>query len=211
METPNVDEVRETLARIQKDGNRAADVIGRVRALARKAPVQKDGLNINDVIADVIALTRGELDRSRVLLHIDLADGLPAVSGDKVQLQQVVLNLIVNAIEAMRESERRHLMIASQEDPEGHIRVSVRDSGGGLKPESIDQIFKSFFTTKSGGMGMGLSICRSIIEMHGGRLFAGTNAPHDGATFEFALPSQAHSFVAQPPPVARENPRQAIP
>jgi C4-dicarboxylate-specific signal transduction histidine kinase len=186
---PDIFETRQMLARIVKDGNRAAEVIGRVRALARKSPVRMEQIAINEVVAEVIALARTEIDRNRVALHTPLADHLPPIQGDRVQLQQVFLNLVVNAIEAMRDNEERELIISTGNyDPESVI-VSVRDSGPGLDPQTVDRIFQSFFTTKPSGMGMGLSICRSIVEAHGGRLSARPNEPR-GAIFEVALPRE---------------------
>ncbi len=187
-EPSNLDEARQTLARVIKDANRAAEVIGRVRALATKSPIQADQLDINEVIREVIALTRGERDRNRVALDTRLADNLPMIQGDKVQLQQVILNLIMNAVEAMSGGEPRELLIGSRKEEPLNVLVSVCDSGPGLPPERIDRIFDAFYTTKAGGIGMGLSICRSIIEAHGGRLWASANSPR-GATFHLALPA----------------------
>jgi C4-dicarboxylate-specific signal transduction histidine kinase len=194
-ETPNVPEVRQTLTRIHRDANRAADVIGRIRSLAKKSPLLTEALDVNDVVRDVLALTRAEMERNRIALRTELAGDLPLISGDKIQLQQVILNLVVNAIEAMHEAKQRSLSIKSESDAAGNIRVSVGDSGPGLDPATADRIFSSFFTTKPAGMGMGLSICRSIVERHGGKLLARANAPH-GAIFEFELPGEGHSLQA---------------
>jgi signal transduction histidine kinase len=188
---PNVGEVRQLLTRISRDGNRAAEVITRVRSLARKAPAQVQQLSINEIIQDAVALTRGELERGRIALRTELADGAP-VLGDRIQLQQVMINLIVNAIEAMNDAEPRELLLRSERNGADGVLVSVRDSGPGLTPDSADRIFNSFYTTKPGGMGMGLSICRSIVEMHGGHLTARANAPR-GAIFEFDVPGAARS------------------
>jgi len=185
---PNLPEVRQTLSRIVRNANRAADVISRIRAMARKSPLQTERLDINEVIQDVIALTRSEMDRKRIALHTRLGDDLPLVQGDKVQLQQVVLNLVMNAIEAMSASERRELQVASGPDEAQGVFVSVEDTGHGLDPASVDRIFDTFHTTKSGGLGMGLAISRSIIERHGGRLWARANVG-TGAVFCFALPA----------------------
>jgi signal transduction histidine kinase len=187
---PNLEEVRDAFEHIIKAGNQASDVIGRIRALVRKVPARKTILDINETILETIALTRSELRRHCILLQTELRNGLPGIWGDRVQLQQVILNLIMNAIEAMSEVSEgsRELLISTSQGgtPEGVI-VSVRDSGPGLQPESLDRLFDPFYTTKPDGMGMGLSICRSIIEAHGGRLWATANATR-GAVFQFTLP-----------------------
>ena len=188
-ESPELDEARQLLVRIRKDGNRAAEVIARIRALASKTPIRMDRLAINDVVLDVIALVGNEIDRNRVVLRTRLADDLPPIQGDRVQLQQVILNLVINAIEAMHDHEPRELLITSSKDEAENVLVSVRDSGPGLDPQTVDRIFRSFFTTKPSGMGMGLSICRSIVEAHGGQLLARPNEPR-GALFEVALPRE---------------------
>ena len=186
---PDLEEVRKALGRIVKDGSRAGDVIGRIRALIKKAPPRKAGLEINEAILEVIALTRGEVVKNGVSLQTQLAEGLPLIQGDRVQLQQVILNLIINAVEAMSGvSERpRELLIGTGKDALGGVLVAVQDSGPGLNPESFDRLFDAFYTTKPGGIGMGLSICRSIVDAHGGHLWA---APYDGpgATFQFTIP-----------------------
>jgi PAS domain S-box-containing protein len=191
MQPPDPEEVRQALDRIVKAGRRAGDVISRMRALVRKAPPRKDRLDINDTIREVIALTGSELHKSGTSLHTQLADGLPLVPGDRIQLQQVMVNLILNAVEAMSGSNQRSrkLLICTEEDGASGVRVAVRDWGPGLKPESLDRIFDAFYTTKPDGIGMGLSICRSIIEAHGGRLWAAPNAPR-GAVFRFTLPQE---------------------
>ncbi len=188
--SPNRTEVQQSLARIIKDGNRASEVIDRIRALAKKSPTRKDRLDIREVILDVIALTRSEVQRNRVSLRTQLSDDLPMTEGDRIQLQQVILNLIINAIEAMGigGGEPRELLVTSEKDGSQNVLVSVRDSGAGLDPESVDHIFDAFYTTKPSGMGMGLAISRSIIEAHGGRLWPSANAPR-GAIFQFSLPS----------------------
>jgi PAS domain S-box-containing protein len=191
MQPPDPEEVRQALDRIVNQGRRAGDVISRMRALVRKAPPRKDQLDINEVIREVIALTRSELHRTGTLLQTQLAHGLPLVPGDRVQLQQVMLNLILNAVEAMRGSDEgsRELLISTEADGANGVRIGVRDWGPGLEPESLDRLFDAFYTTKPDGMGMGLSICRSIIEAHGGRVWATTNVPQ-GAAFQFTLPHQ---------------------
>ena len=185
-EPPNLEEVRHMLERIKKDGTRAGDVIGRIRALARKAPIKVDRLDINEAIREVIALTRGEITDNRITLSTQLADIAP-IRGDRVQLQQVILNLILNAIEAMGDNEPRELLIETRENDGGNIRVSVSDSGPGLDPATVDRIFEPFYSTKQGGVGIGLSICRSIIEAHEGKIWAGRNTAR-GSTIQFTLP-----------------------
>ncbi|TMJ42097.1 MAG: ATPase, partial [Alphaproteobacteria bacterium] len=174
---------------IVKAGRRAGDVISRMRALVRKAPPRKDQLDINEVIREIIALTHSELHRTGTSLQTQLADGLPPVLGDRIQLQQVMLNLILNAVEAMSGSNEgsRELLISTAADEANGVRIAVRDWGPGLRPESVDRLFDAFYTTKPDGMGMGLSICRSIIEAHGGRVLAAPNVPR-GAVVQFTLP-----------------------
>jgi signal transduction histidine kinase len=189
MQPPDPQEVRQALGRIIKDGGRAGDVIGRIRALIAKAPARTDRLEINNTILEVIALTRAEMHRNGVSLRTRLAPDLPLVQGDRVQLQQVMLNLILNAVEALSgiSEGSRDLLISSEDGGANGVRVAVQDSGPGLTPESFEHLFDAFYTTKLGGMGMGLSICRSIIEAHGGRIWATANFPQ-GAAFRFALP-----------------------
>jgi signal transduction histidine kinase len=186
---PNLGEVRQALGRIIKDGARASDVISRIRALIRKAPPQKDGLELNDAILEVMALTHGEVVMHGVSVQTQLAEGLPRLQGDRVQLQQVLLNLILNAVEAMGgvSEGARELRISTGQDASGGVLVAVRDSGPGVHPESVHRLFDAFYTTKPGGMGMGLSICRSIVEAHGGRIWASHTAG-PGATVQFTLP-----------------------
>jgi signal transduction histidine kinase len=176
------------LDEIIKDGNRAGDVIGRIRALIKNVPPRKDCLEINEAILEVIALTHGEVVRNSVSLQTQLAAGLPLIQGDRVQLQQVILNLIVNAVEAMSGvgEGSRELLIGTGKDSSG-VLVAVQDSGPGLNPKSFDRLFDAFYTTKPRGMGMGLSICRSIVEAHGGRIWASRTAG-PGATVQFTLP-----------------------
>jgi PAS domain S-box-containing protein len=193
---PDLDEVRQAVARIVNDGHRAGEVIGRIRALINKAPPLKDRLNINEAIREVIELTRGETVKNDVSVRTDLADGLPLIHGDRVQLQQVLLNLIINAVEAMTDVSKgaRELLIRTGEAEAGYVLVAVRDSGPGLDPKRVDRLFETFYTTKASGMGMGLAICRSIIEAHGGRLWACTNEPR-GAVFQFTLPEERDEVV----------------
>jgi PAS domain S-box-containing protein len=191
-EPPNFREVDDALSLIVKEGNRAGEVVARIPALIKKVPARKDAVAINDAILEVIALTRTEAANNGVSVRTQLAEGLPRVQGDRVQLQQVLLNLIINAIEAMRDvgEDERELFISSRNEPDG-VSVEVRDSGPGLAPETIEHVLsRPSYTTKPGGLGMGLSICRSIIEAHGGRLWASANLPR-GASFQFALPAIA--------------------
>jgi signal transduction histidine kinase len=189
-QSPDLEEVRQSLASIVKDGNRSGGVIGRIRDLIRKAPPREDRLDINVAIREVIDLTRGEAVKNGVSVQIQLMDGLPFIQGDRVQLQQVILNLIINAVEAMNGVEEgpRELLISSAKAESGGVLVVVRDSGPGLEPATLEQLFDAFYTTKSGGMGIGLAICRSIIEAHGGRLWASANAQR-GAVFQFTVPA----------------------
>ena len=184
---PNLEEVREALELIMESGIRAGEVMDRTRALVKKAPLRKDSLEINEVILEVIALTSREVEKNGISAQTQLAESLPTIQGDRVQLQQVILNLLINAIEAIRETSEgpRELLISTAKTDPG-VLVSVRDSGPGLTPESVERLFESFYTTKPGGLGMGLSICRSIIETHGGRLWASANEPR-GAVFQFTL------------------------
>jgi PAS domain S-box-containing protein len=193
-EPPNFREVDDALSLIVKEGNRAGEVVGRVRALIKKAPARKDAVAINDAILEVIALTRTEAANNSVSVRTQLAEGLPRVQGDRVQLQQVLLNLIINAIEAMRDvgEEERELLISTRNEPDG-VSVEVRDSGPGFAPADLDRVFEAFYSTKPSGMGLGLSICRSIIEAHNGRLSASPNVPR-GAVFRFIVP--AHPAAA---------------
>ncbi|MBV8095109.1 MAG: PAS domain S-box protein, partial [Acetobacteraceae bacterium] len=190
-EPPNLEEVRLALARIVANSSRAGNVIGRIRALIKKDPPRKDALAINDAILEVIALTQGEAVKNGVSLQTKLADSLPRIQGDRVQLQQVILNLIINAIEAMSgvSAEPRELLISTGKADRRGVVVAVRDSGPGLEASTLDRLFQAFYTTKPGGLGMGLSICRSIIEAHGGQLWAEANQPR-GAIFQFTVPAQ---------------------
>jgi C4-dicarboxylate-specific signal transduction histidine kinase len=190
-EPPNFREVDDALSLIVTQGNRAGEVVERVRALIKKAPARKDDVAIDDTILEVIALTRTEAANNSVSVRTQFAEGLPRVQGDRVQLQQVMLNLIVNAIQAMRGNGEgaRELQISIEAVPsEGGVRVGVRDTGPGLHPESLSRLFEPFYTTKPEGIGMGLSICRSIIEAHGGRLWAIPCEPQ-GALFQFTIPT----------------------
>jgi PAS domain S-box-containing protein len=189
---PNMEEARLAITRIIKEGNRASDVIGKIRSFLKKSPAQTASLDINEVIREVLVLTHHEILSNRVSLQTDLESDIPAVMGDRVQLQQVLFNLIRNAIEATcaPESGARDLLVTSHWREPGRVVVAVRDSGGGIDPLHLDQLFNPFFTTKPDGMGMGLSISRSIIEAHGGRLWAAPGEGH-GATFQFSLAAAA--------------------
>jgi PAS domain S-box-containing protein len=185
--------LRDALEEIVADGTRASAVIARIRAFIKKTPAEKRELNINEVIQEVLTLARREVSDNRVLLELQLTNALPLVLADRVQLQQVLLNLIMNGIEAMTAvtDRPRVLGVQSQVDEAGDILVAVCDSGSGLGSEG-DRVFTPFFTTKANGMGMGLSISRSLVESHGGRLWASRNSPH-GAIFSFTLPAAAGS------------------
>ena len=187
-ELPNLEEAREAFRRIIRDGNRAGEVISRMRALFKKARTATEWLDINEAIEEVVILTQSEVRRKTVALRMELAADLPPVMGDRVQLQQVVVNLILNAIEAMStvEDRERDLLISTQPGEGDEVCVAVQDSGIGLDPKNVERIFDAFHTTKPGGLGMGLSISRSIVERHGGRLWALSN-DGPGATFRFTL------------------------
>jgi PAS domain S-box-containing protein len=188
-DSPNLDEAREAVRRIVRDGKRAGDVIARIRALATKTATAKERLDMNEAIREVVAFAQDEVRRNRVSLRIELADDLSPVLGDRVQLQQVVLNLVMNGVEAMSSVEERprELMVRTQNDDAGQVRVSVQDSGRGLDPQSMERMFDAFYTTKHGGMGMGLSISRSIIQNHGGKLWAVANEG-PGVSVQFTIP-----------------------
>jgi PAS domain S-box-containing protein len=192
---PNIDGARETAQRTIRDGNRAAEVIARLRALFGKKEPAIEAVDLNDAAREVIELSRAELQRSRVILRLDLARDLPAVAGDRVQLQQVILNLVLNAADAMSgvDDRPRQLAIKTERNEGDEVCLRVQDAGVGIEAQSADKLFEAFYTTKSGGMGIGLSVSRSIIESHHGHLWASPNEG-PGATFSFALP---HSFDAE--------------
>ena len=191
---PNLDEVRQALNRIVRDGTRAGEVIGRIRALVKKVPPRREFLDVNDTIREVVALTQTEMQRHTVRLRTRLANNLPLFPADRVQLQQVIMNLIVNAVEAMSgtDNDLRELTITSGADDANIMFVEVRDTGPGIDPSELDRLFQSFYTTKLDGIGMGLAISRSIVEAHGGRLSAAPNQPR-GAVFRFILPVEEQS------------------
>ena len=189
-EPPALEEVRQALERIVKNGSQAGEVIDKIRAIIKKTPPRKDRLDINEAIREVIELTRGEAVKNNVSVQTDLTDGLPLVEGDRVRLQQVIVNLLINAVQAMSgmsEGPRELLISTGRVEPNG-VLVAVQDSGPGIAPETQEHLFEAFYTTKAGGLGLGLSICRSIIEAHGGRLWASANVPH-GAIFHFIVPA----------------------
>jgi len=189
---PELGEVSEALECVVTDTYRAGDIIGRIRDQVRRAPSRKESVDLNDAIGNVIALVRGELSKNGVTVHTQLAQGLPPVCADRVQLQQVMLNLILNGIEAMvgADAGLRTLVISTESSPSQGLLVTVADTGPGIAPEHRERIFESFYTTKSSGLGIGLSICRSIIDAHGGSLWAEARRPH-GAALRFTLPALA--------------------
>ena len=191
---PKLDEVQRTLERIVKNAARAGDVVQRVRNLVKKAPLRDDRVDINAAIGEVVELTRTEAVKNGVLVRTELADGAPFVGGDRVELQQVILNLVINAVEAMSASAEgpRELQIVTSGTGPDRLLVAVRDTGPGLAPAVEENLFKAFHTTKPNGLGLGLSICRSIVESRGGRMWATANTPR-GAVFQFTLP--AHSKI----------------
>jgi C4-dicarboxylate-specific signal transduction histidine kinase len=187
-DSPNLVETREAMRAIIRDGNRAADVVSRMRGLFKKARPAKEPLDINEAIEEVVLLTRGEARRNKVVLRMELAANLPSVMADRVQIQQVILNLILNGIQAMRvvEDRERVILVRAQRGDGDQIRVAVQDCGIGIDSGSVERIFDAFHTTKPGGMGMGLTISRSIVESHGGRLWATAN-DGPGSTFQFTV------------------------
>jgi C4-dicarboxylate-specific signal transduction histidine kinase len=193
---PNLEEAREALGAAVKESNRTTDVIDGIRALIKKAPPRKDALEINGAILEVLALTRGEIVKNGISALTQLAEGLPLIQGDRVQLQQVILNLIINAVHALSDGsqEPRELSISTSMNGSTGVLVSVRDSGPGICPENLHRLFNPFYTTKPDGLGMGLSICRSIVEAHGGRLWATPNLAH-GVTLQFTLPMNVETFT----------------
>jgi PAS domain S-box-containing protein len=203
MQPPDLDEVKEALACVVGDVDRAGDIIDRIRQHMKKAPPRKERLDLNDAIKEVIALARSAIMKNGASVQTRLADELLPVQGDRVQLQQVVLNLILNAVEAMSavEAGARELLISTEQDERG-VLVAVRDSGPGIDATRLEHVFEAFYTTKSSGMGMGLSVCRSIIDAHGGRLWAEANKPR-GAAFQFTLPGAEEELTNSPQPVHR--------
>jgi len=189
---PNVDGARETVRRTLRDGNRASDVITRLRALFGKKSATTESVDLNEATREVIALSRTDLQSTGVILRTELADDLPWVTGDRVQLQQVILNLLLNASDAMSGvyDRPRQVVISTDPDERDRVRLTVRDAGVGFDPQAVNRLFDAFYTTKSGGMGIGLSVSRSIIEGHHGQLWAALN-DGPGATFSFSIPCAA--------------------
>ena len=189
---PDLDEVKDAVGEIVRDGRRASEVLKRIRAMSKNTAPERGQVDVNHAIAEVLALTRDALQRHRVAVQADLRSKLPTIMADRVQLQQVVLNLVMNGIDAMRAvtDRPRILTVRSQLNDQGNIVVNVADSGVGLDPANRDRIFESFFTTKPEGMGMGLAISNTIIEAHHGRLWAESGSPF-GAVFGFTLPLAA--------------------
>jgi C4-dicarboxylate-specific signal transduction histidine kinase len=186
-DTPDIEEARAAAMRIVRDGTRAGEIVGRIRLLFKKGTPERELVDINEVIREMIVLLRNEAMRHSISVRTELAADLPQVMGDRVQLQQVLMNLIMNSIDAMKDvDDTRELAIKSQRAENEEVVVSVTDSGVGLPPQQAEQIFNAFFTTKPQGTGMGLRISRSIIESHGGRLWAADNSPR-GASFYFTL------------------------
>jgi C4-dicarboxylate-specific signal transduction histidine kinase len=186
----NLERAQQSALQVVADGQRAGDIITRIRALAQKAPTHKDWLDLNATICDVLALARSEVQRHRVVVETHLAEKVPLVRADRIQVQQVLLNVLINAIEALSGvgDGPRVLVVRSSPDAAQGVRVTVRDSGSGLDPQGLDRLFEAFYTTKPHGLGLGLAISRRIIEAHGGRLWATPNTG-PGATFQFILPT----------------------
>lgn len=187
---PDLAEVRLALDRVIRDANRASEVVSAIRALHKREPLRREGLQINQAVLAVLDLTKDEVRKNGVSVRTNLAKTLPPIQGDRIQLQQVLLNLINNAVDAMRASRQgsRELLISTRRAASHSVLVRVRDSGPGLAPANLECVFQAYYTTKQSGLGIGLSICRSIVEAHGGRLWAAANVPC-GAVFQFALPS----------------------
>lgn len=193
---PNVEEAREAARDIVRDGKRAGDVIARIRAMTKRTACPREKLDLNETIREVLAIAGDEAKRKGVVIRTQFADDRSPVFADRVQLQQVLLNLVINALDAMSSvgDRTRQLVIATENDYQDRVKVTVQDSGTGLDPQKMARIFEPFYTTKSGGMGMGLSISRSIVQDHGGRLWATLNAG-SGTSFHFTLPK--HQVEAQ--------------
>jgi signal transduction histidine kinase len=196
MQPPDLGEVREALSCVVADADRSAEIIDRIREQIKKAPPRKERFDLNAAIREVITLGQSVTVRNGVSVQARLGDGLLPVLGDRIQLQQVLLNLILNAAEAMSSIEEgaRELLISTEQDQTG-VLVAVRDSGPGIDPGHLDRVFDAFYTTKSSGTGMGLSICRSIIHAHGGKLWVEANEPR-GAAFQFTLPDAERELTA---------------
>jgi signal transduction histidine kinase len=193
---PNLSEARDAASRLVTDITRAAEITGRISLLFKKGPPQRESVDANEVIREMVVLLRGEATEYSISVRTELAEGLPPVTGDRMQLQQVLMNLIMNSIDAMKDVEgTRELTISSQRGENEQLVLSISDTGVGLPPQQADQIFNAFFTTKPHGTGMGLRISRSIVESHGGRLWAADNSPR-GASFYFTLPGRGEAQQA---------------
>src|SRR5262249_49189075 len=186
---PNIEVALETVRRTLRDSKRAGDVIVRLRALFAKKNPATEPVDLNEAAREVLALSTRELQRNRVVLKSELAEGLPEVMGDRIQLQQVILNLLLNASEAMTEvvDRPRQLVVRTEREGDDHVRLAVQDAGVGLRPDDVDKLFEAFYTTRASGMGIGLSVSRSIVESHGGRLWGTPNGDGPGATFTFSI------------------------
>jgi C4-dicarboxylate-specific signal transduction histidine kinase len=190
---PDLEEAREAASRMVKDASRAAEIVSRIRVLFKKGTPQRELVDINQIIREMVALMRGEATRHSISVQTELAGDLPQLVGDRVQLQQVLMNLMINGLDAMKDGDgTRELAIKSQRVDNDQLQVSVSDTGVGLPQEHAEQIFNAFFTTKIHGTGMGLRISRTIVESHGGRLWASDNSPR-GASFYFTLPIKAEA------------------
>ncbi len=192
---PNLDEVRASLGLIVRDANRASEVIRRIRQFLKKEQAQRESLDINEVIDEALTLAHGALQKHAVAVRVQLSPGLPPVPGDRIQLQQVVLNLALNGCEAMTSTQARELLVTSRTSPDGHVLVAVSDCGAGIAAEDLPRMFDALFTTKPRGMGMGLSVSKSIVEAHGGRIWAAAN-DGPGLTVQFSLPIRAAEGVS---------------
>ena len=198
---PDVDGARETARRTIRDGNRAADVVSRLRALFSKKSETIGAVDLNEAARDVITLSAGELRKCRVELETDLAGDLPPAVGDRIQLQQVILNLLLNASDALSDIEDRprRATLRTGQDADGNVTLTVQDNGVGIDPDNFDKLFTAFFTTKPSGMGIGLSVSRSIVEHYGGRIWASANTG-GGARFSFVIPPAAERFAQSETP-----------
>jgi signal transduction histidine kinase len=192
---PDLEKARAAASRIAQDGRRAVEIVDRVRLLFQKGTLQRELVDLNETIREMMLLLRSEATKFAVLVRTELAADLPKVMGDRVQLQQVLMNLMMNSIDAMKDVDgTRELTVKSERGEDGQVLISIRDTGVGLPPQQVDKIFNAFFTTKTHGTGMGLRISRSIVESHGGCLWAGDNSPC-GATFHFTLPTTVAAHI----------------
>jgi C4-dicarboxylate-specific signal transduction histidine kinase len=190
MSPPNLDKAKVALGCVIRDADRANDIVGRMRDQIKKAPPRKEQFDLNEAIDEVIGIVRSTFAKNRIVVRTHLMNGLVAIRGDRVQLQQVLVNLILNAVDAMSsvEDRARELSITTEQSRSGGILVAVHDSGSGIDPGNLERVFEPFYTTKTSGVGMGLSICQTIINHHGGRLWVSANKPR-GAVFQFTLPA----------------------